>query len=76
MRRLAAAVLAPCMLAACGGGGADGDAQATKAVEGPGATTNEGSPEGSMPVHPIPRPEQAIAAGTLSSVNNSGVGAP
>jgi hypothetical protein len=79
MRGRAAAVLALCWLAACGGSdGQDGDAPApgttgaTEEVEGPGATTNDG--EGGMPVQPIPRPEQTMAAGTLSAVNNSGVG--
>lgn len=80
MKRRAAAVLALCWLAACGGGGQEEDAGAgasggaTPEVETPGATTNDGNPEGAMPVQPIPRPEQTIAAGTLSAVNNSGVG--
>lgn len=81
MKRRAAAVLALCWLAACGGGdGRDADEQApgtagaTQEVETPGATTADGNPQGGMPVQPIPRPEQTIAAGTLSAVNNSGVG--
>lgn len=80
MRGRAAAVLALSWLAACGGSdGQDGDQGAagapgtTQEVETPGATTVDGNPEGAMPVQPIPRPEQTIAAGTLSAVNNSGV---
>ena len=79
MRGRAAAVLAMCWLAACGGsGGAGQEAEsardgATPEVEQPGSTTVDGNPEGGMPVQPIPRPEQTIAAGTLSAVNNSGV---
>ena len=79
MKRRAAAVLALCGLAACGGsdGGDDeqapGTAGATQEVESPGATT-PAADSGAMPVQPIPRPEQTIAAGTLSAVNNSGVG--
>jgi hypothetical protein len=79
MRGRAAAVLALCWLAACGGSdGQDADEQAPGGagaeVETPGAPTADGNAEGGMPVQSIPRPEQTIAAGTLTAVNNSGVG--
>lgn len=81
MRGRAAAVLALCALAACGGSDGQDDDQAapsaggtTPEVEQPAATSVDGNPQGGVPVTPIPRPEQTIAAGNLSSVNNSGVG--
>ncbi len=83
MRGRGAAVLALCWLAACGdsGGGGPDAGSGTAEVGTPGAsgTTTGGNAatggtEGGMPVQPIPRPEQTIAAGTLTQVNNSGVG--
>lgn len=78
MRGRAAAVLALWALAACGGSDGPDDGQGAAPagetmpeVEQPGAT---GTPDGAVPVTPIPRPEQTMAAGTLSAVNNSGVG--
>ncbi|HYW13109.1 MAG TPA: hypothetical protein VE871_14210 [Longimicrobium sp.] len=81
MRRRGAAVLAMCWLAACGDSGGDspdaGNATAEVGTLGTstdgGAAANGGTGSG-MPVQPIPRPEQTIAAGTLTQVNNSGVG--
>ncbi|HEX6039801.1 hypothetical protein [Longimicrobium sp.] len=80
MKGRVAAVLALCALAACGGSdGQDDDQSAPSAggstpeVEQPGAATVDGNPQGAVPVTPIPRPEQTMAAGNLSPVNNSGV---
>jgi hypothetical protein len=80
MRRRGAAVLAMCWLAGCGDSGGDSPdpANETAEVGTPGTATRgdgtNGGTESGMPVQPIPRPEQTIAAGTLTQVNNSGVG--
>lgn len=78
MRGRAAAVLAVCWLAACGNGG-DGAASGEGTAEDGSpatATSGEGAGQGGeadMPVQPITRPDQTVAAGTISPVNNSGV---
>jgi hypothetical protein len=79
MRGRAAAVLAICWLAACGDSGGENPdpGNATEEVGTSGAATSapgaQQGAEGGMPVQPITRPEQTIAAGTLTPVNNSGV---
>jgi hypothetical protein len=76
MRGRAAAVLALCWLAACGDSGGENPdpGNTTEEVGTSGTATSKGEPvQGGMPVQPITRPEQTMAAGTLSPVNNSGV---
>lgn len=79
MRGRAAAVLAVCWLAACGDNGGDSPDPGNETAEvGTSGTTTSGDGanqggEAGMPVQPITRPEQTMAAGTLSPVNNSGV---
>lgn len=76
MRGRAAVLLAACWLAACeGSGGENPDPEGETRTVGSSGTTlggNSAEAEG-MPVQPITRPEQTIAAGTISQVNNSGV---
>ncbi|MBW3655666.1 MAG: hypothetical protein KY444_06140, partial [Gemmatimonadetes bacterium] len=72
-----AAVLALSLAAACGGGGGTPDPNnRTATVDSTGTTMDEspgpGEAQGTN-VTPIARPEQTMAAGTLSPVNNSGV---
>jgi predicted flap endonuclease-1-like 5' DNA nuclease len=69
MRAAAAAAL--CLgLAACGGGDDENAASQSEELEPP----TESSAQQSAPeVQNIPRPEQTMAAGRLSPVNNSGV---
>ena len=72
------AVLALSLAAACGGEGEQNeDAQATPSVTSPATTMGENTTdpgEGQAPnVSPVARPEQTMAAGHLSAVNNSGV---
>jgi hypothetical protein len=66
-----AAELALTIAAACGGGGEQ------KEVDSPATTMDESTTdpgEGQAPnVSPVGRPEQTMAAGHLSAVNNSGV---
>jgi hypothetical protein len=73
-RAAAAAVL--CLgIAACGGGGDSEEAASSGGEGGPG-TANTSGVEGQQAapeVQNIPRPEQTMAAGRLSPVNNSGV---
>lgn len=78
MRSRVAAVLALCWLAACGGGespdaGNAAEGAGTAGTSGGGDTTGAAETGGMPGVQPIPRPEQTMAAGTLSPVNNSGV---
>lgn len=73
MRGRAGAVLALCWLAACDNGGRQ-DVQHGPETQSVQTPANDENAEGGMPVQPIPRPEQTMAAGVLSPVNNSGVG--
>jgi hypothetical protein len=79
MQGRAAAVLALCWLAACGDNGGDSPDPGNETTEvGTAGTTTSGDGasqggEAGMPVQPITRPEQTMAAGTISPVNNSGV---
>lgn len=79
MQGRAAAVLALCWLAACGDNGGDSPDPGNETAEvGTSGTTTSGDGanqggEAGMPVQPITRPEQTMAAGTISPVNNSGV---
>jgi hypothetical protein len=75
MRTRVAPVLALCWMAACGGGGDNPDPQGkTAEVNESGATMGEQNPQQASPsITPITRPEQTMAAGRLSPVNNSGV---
>ena len=82
MRGWAVAVLAAGWLAACGdSGGASPDAgNGTEEVGSAGTTTggdptNDPNAQGAPNVQNVPRPEQTMAAGNLSEVNNSGVSA-
>jgi hypothetical protein len=74
-------VLALCWLASCGDSGGDSPDPGNETAEvgtspatATGGAAASGDTEGGMPVQPIPRPEQTMAAGTLTQVNNSGVG--
>ncbi|HEV3052524.1 MAG TPA: hypothetical protein VGX50_19590 [Longimicrobium sp.] len=71
----AAAAAALCLgMAACGGG--DSEENAGNGGEGGPGTANTSGVEGQQAapeVQNIPRPEQTMAAGRLSPVNNSGV---
>lgn len=74
LTRAAAAAVLWLGLAACGGG--EENAGSGEAGEGgPGTANTEGveGQEAAPGVQNIPRPEQTIAAGRLSPVNNSGV---
>jgi hypothetical protein len=75
MKARVAPVVALCWMAACGGGGDNPDpGGATAEVNESGATMGDQNPPQASPsVTPITRPEQTIAAGRLSPVNNSGV---
>lgn len=79
MRGRGAAVLAMCWLAACGDSGGESPDAGNETVEVGTSGTVAGADgatqgtEGGMPVQPLPRPEQTMAAGTISPVNNSGV---
>lgn len=78
MRGWAAPVVALCWLAACGSGGDNPDPQGgTAEVNESGATLGDQTPDDGKQQSPnitnIPRPEQTMAAGRLSPVNNSGV---
>lgn len=80
MRSRAAAVLALCWLASCGDSGGEnpdpggGTEEVGTAGTSVGDDTPESTEKGGMPgVQPITRPEQTMAAGTLTPVNNSGV---
>ena len=71
----AAAAAALCLgLAACGGGGDDQNAGgASESQELEPATEGNSAQQSAPEVQNIPRPEQTMAAGRLSPVNNSGV---
>lgn len=77
--RAAAAALLCIVTAACGGGGGDeaesGSQSADASQSGAGADAGApGSSDAAAPgVQNIPRPEQTLASGRLSPVNNSGV---
>lgn len=78
MRARAVAAAACLALAACGGGAENADpGNQTATVGESGATTGDQTPDPGEQAAPnvsnIPRPEQTIAAGRLSPVNNSGV---
>ena len=76
MRTIVSAAAALCLAAACGGDDAD-PGNATEEVGPSGAATGDQTPESLNQPAPnatnVPGPEQAMAAGNLSPVNNSGV---
>lgn len=79
MRKIVSAAAALCLAAACGGsGGENADpGSATEEVGPSGTATSDQTPESQNQPAPnvtnIARPEQTMAAGRLSPVNNSGV---